>query len=57
MFHGVSSPTKPVKLQIAGCTNSTMAGKEANLIAAEQYYRTRHVIFQTDVERVSLCTW
>ena len=46
----VVTPINPVKIDIAGITNVTQAGKEANLLAARQYYQRRRITFRTDIE-------
>ena len=47
---GVTSPVSPANIELFGCTNVTMAGKFANYIAAQQYYRKRRITWQTDFE-------
>jgi len=47
---GVSNPVNPVSIKIPGITNESQAGREANLIAAEQLYRRRIVSWETDIE-------
>jgi len=47
---GVVSPVNPVPVKLLGCTDKVMAGKEANLLAAQQLYRRRFVSWQTDME-------
>lgn len=47
---GVASPTKPVTVQLLGCANKIMAGKEANLMAAAQVYRKRQISWECDFE-------
>jgi hypothetical protein len=39
-----------VTLELFGCTDKDLAGREANLIAAAQKYRRRFVSFETDFE-------
>lgn len=40
----------PVTIEIEGLTNKEMAFKEANLIAARQFYNRRRIYFETDLE-------
>lgn len=47
---GVSSPVNPQTVDLFGCTNQAMAGKEALLIAASQYYHRRRITWETDLE-------
>jgi len=46
----VLQPASPATVEIAGITNPTQAGREANLIAARQFYHRRRVTFETDIE-------
>lgn len=47
---GAVSTNSPLQLDLDGCTNSDMAGREANLIAASQVFRRRKITWETDVE-------
>jgi len=47
---GVTNPVSTTNVDFMGCTNKDQAGKEANLLAANQYYRRRRVAFETDLE-------
>lgn len=47
---GVEYPGNPTTLQLEGCTNADMAGREANLIAASQVYHRRRMSWETDLE-------
>ncbi|MEN7429150.1 host specificity factor TipJ family phage tail protein [Chromobacterium sp. TRC.1.1.SA] len=47
---GVIAPTNPVTLDFVGCCDVSMAGREANLIAASQLYHRRRVSWETDFE-------
>jgi len=40
------------KIEMIGVTDSAMVAKNANLIAADQYYRRRRVTWETDMEGV-----
>lgn len=42
--------SNPLQLDLDGCTNIDMAGREANLIAASQVWHRRRVSFETDIE-------
>jgi len=46
----VVTPARTSAIDLFGCTNETMAGKFANYIAAQQYYRRRRVTWQSDFE-------
>lgn len=46
----VVTPSRTSSIDLFGCTNETMAGKFANYIAAQQYYRRRRVTWQSDFE-------
>lgn len=47
---GVVNATNPTTLDLLGCTSQSMAGKFANYIAAQQYYRKRRITWDTDFE-------
>jgi predicted phage tail protein len=46
----VVTPTRTSSIDLYGCTSETMAGKFANYVAAQQYYRRRRVTWQSDFE-------
>ena len=46
----VTTPTRTSTVDLFGCTDSVMAGKFANYIAAQQYYRTRRIQWDCDFE-------
>ncbi len=47
---GVTNPVETLNVELMGCTDKVMAGKEANLIMAESKYRRRAVTIETDME-------
>ena len=47
---GVEDATNPTTMDLMGCTSQSMAGKFANYIAAQQYYRKRRISWDTDFE-------
>lgn len=47
---GATTEDNVASVFLWGCTDKDMAGKEANLLAAAQVYRRRHVYFETDWE-------
>jgi len=47
---GVTTANNPTALDLMGCTSQAMAGKFANYIAAQQYYRKRRISWDTDFE-------
>lgn len=47
---GVTNPLNTTTVDILGCTNKIMAGKFANYLAAQQYYRRRRVTWDCDFE-------
>ena len=47
---GVEESTNPTTVDLMGCTSQAMAGKFANYIAAQQYYRKRRISWDTDFE-------
>lgn len=47
---GAVTTSNPLQLDLDGCTNVDMAGREANLIAASQIWHRRRVTFDTDIE-------
>lgn len=47
---GTTNPERPTTVDIEGCTSPIMAGKFANYLAAQQYYRRRHVTWDCDFE-------
>nr|WP_255810186.1 host specificity factor TipJ family phage tail protein [Achromobacter sp. ACRQX] len=55
MVPGALSTNNPLQLDLDGCTNSDMAGREANLIAASQVFRRRKITWETDLEGL-VCT-
>ena len=47
---GITNPQRSSTVDLFGCTSQTMAGKFANYIAAQQYYRRRRVTWDCDFE-------
>ena len=47
---GVTSPSRSSSIDLTGCTNTAMAGKFANYMAAQQYYRLRRIAWDCDFE-------
>lgn len=47
---GVTTPNSTATIELFGCTDSDMAGREASLLAARQVYHRRQVSFETDFE-------
>ena len=47
---GVTNPLRTTTIDILGCTNTAMAGKFANYMAAQQYYRRRRITWDCDFE-------
>lgn len=47
---GVTNPTRTTTIELMGCTGKDQAGREANLIAAAQYYRRRTIAWESDFE-------
>ena len=47
---GVSSPQLVSTIELMGCTSQAMAGKYANYLAAQQFYRRRRITWETDFE-------
>ena len=43
-------PARTSQIDLFGCANKAMAGKFANYMAAQQYYRKRRVTWETDAE-------
>ncbi|NMU88419.1 hypothetical protein HGQ98_00765 [Achromobacter ruhlandii] len=52
---GATTTTNPLQLDLDGCTNRDMAGREANLIAAAQVWKRRKITWETDIEGL-VCT-
>jgi predicted phage tail protein len=50
MTPGTTSPKRSTTIDLLGCTNQAMAGKFANYMAAQQFYRTRRIQWDTDFE-------
>lgn len=46
----VTNPTAPIEIELAGITSVAQAEREANLLAARQFYHKRRVTFETDIE-------
>lgn len=51
---GVVNPINSVTIEIKGIDNEIQAGKEANLIAAEQFYRRRQITWDSDIEGLAV---
>jgi len=47
---GATTTNNPLQLDLEGCANVTMAGREANLLAASQVWHRRRVSWETDIE-------
>ena len=47
---GIDNPQRSSTIDILGCTSQTMAGKFANYLAAQQYYRRRRITWDCDFE-------
>lgn len=47
---GVTNPQRTSTIDLFGCTNQAMAGKFANYLAAQQYYRKRRIKWDSDFE-------
>lgn len=47
---GVTDPEETLTVELMGCTDEVMAGKEANLIMAETEHRRRATTWETDME-------
>lgn len=52
---GATTTNNPLQLDLDGCTNKDMAGREANLIAASQVWKRRKITWETDIEGL-VCT-
>lgn len=52
---GAEATNNPLQLDLDGCTNKDMAGREANLIAASQVWKRRKITWETDIEGL-VCT-
>lgn len=46
----VTTPTRSSTIDLLGCTNKAMAGKFANYLASQQYYRKRRIQWECDFE-------
>lgn len=47
---GVTTPARTSTVDLLGCTSVSMAGKFANYLAAQQYYRKRRISWDSDFE-------
>lgn len=47
---GVTDPLRSSAIDLFGCTDVDMAGKFANYLAAQQYYRRRRISWESDFE-------
>ena len=47
---GATTTNNPLQLDLEGCTNPEMAGREVNLLAASQVWHRRRVTWETDIE-------
>nr|WP_313658853.1 host specificity factor TipJ family phage tail protein [Achromobacter ruhlandii] len=52
---GATATNNPLQLDLDGCTNADLAGREANLIAASQVWKRRRISWETDLEGL-VCT-
>ncbi len=50
LMPGVALATQTATIDLFGCADKAMAGKEVALRAAAQFYRRRQIAFETDVE-------
>jgi sulfur carrier protein ThiS len=50
LMPGVTVPSNTTQIDIQGITDKDQAGRQANLLAASQFYRCRQVQFETDIE-------
>jgi predicted phage tail protein len=46
----IENPLRSSTVTLFGCTSKTMAGKFANYLAAQQYYRKRRITWESDFE-------
>ena len=47
---GATTTTNPLQLDLDGCTDASVAGREANLLAASQVWHRRRITWETDIE-------
>jgi hypothetical protein len=47
---GATTRINPIQLDLDGCTRASMAGRDANLIAASQVWHRRRTSWETDIE-------
>lgn len=47
---GITDPLRTSSIDLFGCTSENMAGKFANYLAAQQYYRRRRISWESDFE-------
>lgn len=47
---GITNPIRTGTVDLWGCTNTNMAGKFANYLAAQQYYRRRRISWESDFQ-------
>lgn len=47
---GVTTPSRSSTIDLYGCTSESMAGKFANYMAAQQFYRRRRIKWECDFE-------
>ncbi len=47
---GITSPARSSSIDLYGCTDTAMAGKFANYMAAQQFYRKRRIQWESDFE-------
>ena len=47
---GITDPLRTSAIDLFGCTDVDMAGKFANYLAAQQYYRRRRISWESDFE-------
>lgn len=50
MIPGVTVPSNSTSIDFTGCTSEDQAGRFANYLAAQQYYRVRQIQFECDIE-------
>jgi sulfur carrier protein ThiS len=52
---GATDVQRTASVELLGCTNTELAGKEANLLYAQNLYRYRSISWETDIEGLTVC--
>jgi hypothetical protein len=52
---GATDVQRTASVELLGCTSTALAGREANLLYAQNLYRYRSISWETDIEGLTVC--